>query len=179
MTAQNAPAKMDVRPLIENVAELVASDSAARSVTVAMLRLGVTGAVTGRGTLGVTVRVTVRLRFLARWRRCRSALVGSTGRSGVMLVVGSASAIDVILSRWWLGRGHGYKPRSRPLFSGPSRKLVDVGLLPFLLPNSAIQGSTARYERWFRDRFLLGKSDQQIPGGTRKFGRQKVSRPLP
>ena len=69
MTAQNAPAKMDVRPLIENVAELVASDSAARSFTVAMLRLGVTGAVTGRGTLGVTVRVTVRLRFVASYHR--------------------------------------------------------------------------------------------------------------
>src|SRR5215469_6065069 len=57
ITAQNAPAKMDVRPLIENAAEQVASDSAARSVTVAMLRLGVTGAVTGRGTVGVTLSV--------------------------------------------------------------------------------------------------------------------------
>ena len=46
MTAQNAPAKMDVRPLIEKTAEQVASAGAGRRVTVAMPRLGVTGRVT-------------------------------------------------------------------------------------------------------------------------------------
>jgi len=72
MTAQNAPANIDVRPLIEKAAEQVARASAATNVaavTVTLLcrstvTVGVTGAVTGCGAVGVTVGR--RLRFLAR-----------------------------------------------------------------------------------------------------------------
>jgi hypothetical protein len=94
MTGHNAPANLAVKPLIENAAEQVASDRAARSVTVAMLRLGVTVTVTGRGTSGVTATAVglgtdARRLRLARWRRCRSALVGSAalGRNSVMLSI--------------------------------------------------------------------------------------------
>jgi hypothetical protein len=62
ITAQNAPAKIEVKPLIEKAAEQVASASAARSVTVAMLRSGVTVC----AGLRVTVRVTLRFFFLLR-----------------------------------------------------------------------------------------------------------------
>jgi hypothetical protein len=53
---------MLVNPLIEKAAEHVARASAARSVTVAMLRSGVTVC----AGLRVTVRVTVRFFFLLR-----------------------------------------------------------------------------------------------------------------
>ena len=69
MTGQNAPAKMLVRPLIEKAAEHVARARAAIKVAVVTVTLlwrsTATVGVTGRGTAGVTVRVTVRLRFLA------------------------------------------------------------------------------------------------------------------
>ena len=86
---------MLVKPLIEKAAEQVASASAATKVAALTVTLpwrwtvtvGVTGAVTERSTAGVTVGCG--LRFLPRWRRWRSALVGSAGRSGVTLVVGS------------------------------------------------------------------------------------------
>jgi hypothetical protein len=103
MTAQKAPAKMLVKPLMLKAAEHVASASAATSVAVVTVTLlwrsAVTVGVTGAVTTGAAWRVTVRLRFLARWRRWRSALVGSVGRSGVTLVVGSAGQ-GVGAPRW-------------------------------------------------------------------------------
>ena len=96
MTGQNAPAKMLVRPLIEKAAEHVARARAAIKVAVVTVTLlwrsTATVGVTGRGTAGVTVRVMVRLRFLARWRRWRSAFVGSAGRREVTLVLDSSAA---------------------------------------------------------------------------------------
>ena len=80
MTGQNAPAKMLVRPLIEKAAEHVARARAAIKVAVVTVTL--------RAGLGVTVG----LRFFARWRRCRSALVGSARRRGVTLVLDSSVA---------------------------------------------------------------------------------------
>ena len=96
MTGQNAPAKMLVRPLIEKAAEHVARARAAIKVAVVTVTLPCRSTVTVRVTGGVTLRaglgVTVGLRFFARWRRCRSALVGSARRRGVTLVLDSSVA---------------------------------------------------------------------------------------
>jgi hypothetical protein len=75
MTGQNAPAKMLVRPLIEKAAEQVARASAATRVATLTVTLRCRSTVTVGVTLRAGLGVTVRLRFFARWRRCRSALV--------------------------------------------------------------------------------------------------------
>src|SRR5260221_10155825 len=107
MTGQKLPTNIDVMPVIEKPADTVASASAAvmvaavtvrgrapDTVTLGLISLGFSNAANvgiwaGTVTVGVTVRVTVALRFLVRNRRARAAPVMSfalAGRSWVTFV---------------------------------------------------------------------------------------------